>query len=145
MDIIIYDQENTVPAIIMPSPENQIPLTTLAEQVVPAGRPWKIVDSSSLPSDRTFRDAWNYTDMQVNMPKARNIWKDYLRELRKPVLEALDAKFLKALEDGDVGAQNSIKSRKQLLRDAPALPSIASASTPEQLKAVMPTAITDPV
>lgn len=32
----------------------------IAAKDVPAGKPYKIVDVSDIPSDRTFRDAWEY-------------------------------------------------------------------------------------
>lgn len=31
----------------------------IAEKDVPAGLPYKIVEASEIPSDRTFRDAWD--------------------------------------------------------------------------------------
>jgi hypothetical protein len=34
----------------------------LAAKVVPAGKPYQIVDVSDIPTDRTFRDAWEYTE-----------------------------------------------------------------------------------
>ena len=29
---------------------------------VPAGKPYKIINVSDIPSDRTFRDAWEYVE-----------------------------------------------------------------------------------
>lgn len=33
----------------------------IAAKDVPEGKPYKIVDVSDIPEDRTFRDAWEYT------------------------------------------------------------------------------------
>jgi hypothetical protein len=33
----------------------------IAAKDVPAGKPFKIVDVSDIPSDRTFRNAWEYS------------------------------------------------------------------------------------
>jgi hypothetical protein len=33
----------------------------IAAKSVPAGKEFKIVDVSDIPTDRTFRDAWEYT------------------------------------------------------------------------------------
>ena len=33
----------------------------IAAKDVPAGKPYKIVDVTDIPSDRTFRSAWEYT------------------------------------------------------------------------------------
>jgi hypothetical protein len=34
----------------------------IAAKDVPAGKPFKIVDVSEIPSDRTFRNAWEYSE-----------------------------------------------------------------------------------
>ena len=61
-------------------------------------------DASSLtvPSDRTFRGAWQFNGdvVEVDMTKAREIHKDNLRAERAPRLEALDVDYMKALEAG---------------------------------------------
>lgn len=59
---IIYQTDDGGVAIIVPSLEY---LTTnsiedLAAKDVPAGKSYKIVDISEIPSDRTFRDAWEW-------------------------------------------------------------------------------------
>ena len=57
--IIYLTDDNTV-AIIIPTPEALSVHSTLevALKDVPAGKPFKIVDASDIPSDRTFRLAW---------------------------------------------------------------------------------------
>lgn len=91
------------------------------------------------PDDRTFRDAWTITTpnsgvVEVDMDKAKDIFREKLREARKPVMEALDVAFMKALETG--GDTSAITAKKKELRDATDHPDIAAASTPEQLKAL---------
>ena len=34
----------------------------IAAKDVPAGKPYKIVSVDDIPSDRTFRDAWEYEE-----------------------------------------------------------------------------------
>ena len=34
----------------------------LAAKDVPSGKPYKIVDVSDIPTDRTFRNAWEYQE-----------------------------------------------------------------------------------
>ena len=74
----------------------------------------------------------------VNMDKAREIKKDQIREARKPMLEALDVAYMRAVEAGDTTQQAQIAVEKQALRDATADPAIAAAMTPEELAAVDP-------
>lgn len=61
---IIYPQDNGIVAIIIPTPEYLADHTIeeLAVKDVPAGKPYKIIDASDIPTDRTFRDAWEYTE-----------------------------------------------------------------------------------
>ena len=59
---IIYPSDEGGVAIIIPSPEYLVDHTIeeLAAKDVPAGKPFKIVDVADIPSDRTFRNAWEY-------------------------------------------------------------------------------------
>jgi len=76
--------------------------------------------------------------IRVNLDKAREIKKDMIREARKPMLEALDVAYMRAVEAGDTAKQAQIAAEKQALRDATDDPAIAAASTPEELAAVDP-------
>lgn len=48
-------------AIIIPAPDCGLTIEQIAARDVPAGVPYSIVDASDIPSDRTFRNAWEYT------------------------------------------------------------------------------------
>ena len=56
--------------------------------------------------------------IKTDMAKARELHKDNIREARKPLLEALDVEFQKALETS--ANTTDIVAKKQALRDAPA-------------------------
>lgn len=62
MKRIIYPNENGGVSIIVPSPEylETNTIESLAEKDVPPGVEYKIVEESEIPSDRTFRNAWEY-------------------------------------------------------------------------------------
>ena len=79
----------------------------------------------------------------VNMSKAREIKKDLIRLERDPKLAELDVEFMKAVEQGDTALQAQISAKKQALRDATDDPAIQTASTPEELKAVVPAALAE--
>jgi hypothetical protein len=74
--------------------------------------------------------------ISIDMNKAKEIWKDYLRYERAPILEKLDLEFIKALESGNTEEQDKIKKTKQDLRDVTADPRIVKASGPEELKSL---------
>ena len=61
---IIYPTDEGGVAIIIPAPEylQEHTIEELAEKDVPAGKPYKIIDVSDIPTDRTFRDAWEYQE-----------------------------------------------------------------------------------
>jgi hypothetical protein len=58
---IIYQTEDGGVAVIVPAPESGLSIQEIAAKDVPAGKPFKIVDVSDIPEDRTFRNAWEYT------------------------------------------------------------------------------------
>lgn len=92
----------------------------------------------SVPTERTFRDAWQKSDsvIEVNMNAAKDLWRDKVRLARAPLLKALDADFMMALETNSDTAQ--IVADKQALRNATSDASIAAATTPDELKAAQP-------
>lgn len=53
--------------------------------------------------------------IKINLDKAKEIQKDRMRYIRKPLLEKLDVDFVKALELGT--DTEEIKIKKQALRD----------------------------
>ncbi len=61
---IIYPTDEGGVAILIPSPEYLADHTIdeLAAKDVPAGKPYKIVDVADIPTDRTFRNAWEYQE-----------------------------------------------------------------------------------
>jgi len=71
----------------------------------------------TVPTDRTFRNAWKAEAKVVSFDivKAKDITKDRLRNERKPLLEAQDVAFQRALETGASTAE--IVKEKQRLRD----------------------------
>ena len=97
--------------------------------------------ATSKPSDRHFRNAWTLsgTVISEDLATAKTMFKDKIREVRKPLLEAQDVLFMKAIEDGDSTEQSTIASKKKELRDAPAASAITNAKTIAELKAAWDT------
>jgi hypothetical protein len=77
----------------------------------------------------------------INMTKALKIKQDMVRAERKPLLEALDVQFMRAVESGDTVKQVEIATKKQALRDCTVDPVLLTAKTPEALKAARPAAL----
>ena len=68
----------------------------------------------------------------IDITKAKNIWKDKIREARKSALEKLDVDFVKAQETSS--DTSSIVTDKQTLRDLPS--QVDTATTTDEIKAV---------
>ena len=98
---------------------------------------------SSKPSDRHFRNAWAISGKVIaeDMTKAKEIFKDKIREVRQPLLEAEDVVYMKALEADDSSAQTASKNKKVALRNAPAASAISNADTITKLKAAWDTSV----
>jgi uncharacterized membrane protein len=59
---IIYPTDDGGVAILIPAPEYlaEHTIEELAAKDVPANTAYKIVNTTDIPSDRTFRNAWEY-------------------------------------------------------------------------------------
>jgi hypothetical protein len=55
---IIYPTDDGV-AIIVPA-DCRLTIEEIAAKDGPVGKPYKIVDVADIPTDRTFRNAWEY-------------------------------------------------------------------------------------
>jgi len=99
--------------------------------------------TATVPSDRHFRGAWSLsgTIISEDMTAAKVIFKDKIREVRTPLLDAEDVVYMKALEADDADAKTASVAKKKALRDAPAASAITSADTIAKLKAAWDTSV----
>jgi len=99
--------------------------------------------SATVPSDRHFRGAWSLSGSVISedMTAAKVIFKDKIREVRAPLLEAEDVVYMKALEADDAEAKAASVTKKAALRDAPATSAITNADTIAKLKAAWDTSV----
>jgi len=99
--------------------------------------------TATVPSDRHFRGAWSLsgTVISEDMTAAKVIFKDKIREVRQPLLDAEDVVYMKALEADDASAKTASVAKKKALRDAPAASAIDNADTIAKLKAAWDTSV----
>ena len=99
--------------------------------------------TATVPSDRHFRGAWSLsgTTITEDVTAAKVIFKDKIREVRTPLLDAEDVVYMKALEADDADAKTASVNKKKALRDAPAASAITSADTIAKLKAAWDTSV----
>jgi hypothetical protein len=68
----------------------------------------------------------------IDIPKAKEIWKNKIREARKSALEKLDVDYMRANEQGN--DTTTIVADKQTLRDLPS--QVDTANTVDEIKTV---------
>ena len=64
--VIIFKQDNGVPAVIMPTPEalNKYGIQAIAQKDVPHGKAYAVVDAASLPQN-VPQEAWVIDDADL--------------------------------------------------------------------------------
>ena len=64
--VILYKQDNGIPAIIIPTQEalSRYGIYAIAQKDVPAGKPFKIIDASELPQD-VPQEAWEIDEADL--------------------------------------------------------------------------------
>lgn len=59
---IIFENNEGGISIVIPAPDTGLSLQEVIDRSVPHGVPYKIVEMSEIPSDRTFRNAWEFQE-----------------------------------------------------------------------------------
>lgn len=67
-DVIVYKQDSGVLAVIYPAPDavEAYGIEAIAQKDVPFGKPYKIIDSADIPTDRVQRAQWTADDADLN-------------------------------------------------------------------------------
>ena len=127
---IIFTNDNGGVSVCIPTGE--ISIEAVKEKDTPAGS--LIVNTSDLPRDNDFFDAWELANgvVTVSLAKAKDLTKKRLRAEREPLLAAQDVAFQRALESGS--PTTAIVAEKQRLRDVPSLAD--SATTLDELRSL---------
>lgn len=110
---IIYTSEAGGVAVIIPAPECGLTVEEIAAKDVPQGVPFEIVDVAAIPSDRTFRNAWERNGKAIghNMVKAREIAHDMRRTKRAAEFAPLDVEATIPAKAAEAEA------KRQVIRD----------------------------
>lgn len=96
------------------------------------------INTEDYPDDYdVFKNAREYANGQlvINIPAAKEIWKNIWRFVRKPLLESLDVEARKASLNPVKSAE--VEAKAQALRDV-TLTDLSGVTTTAQLKAIWP-------
>ena len=75
----------------------------------------------------------------VNIAKARDLQKERFRQVRKPLLDALDIEYQRADEAGDSSKKTEVATKKQALGDVTNNSTLNAASSATAIRAVWDT------
>lgn len=125
--VLIIEQADGTAGVVHLTPEHLAKhdgdgvaaLESIQNKVVPGNAlSHEIVDTASIPGDRTFRDSWEKSGsaIQENMPKARVIHMDRIRAVRNAKLDVEDKEWNKA---ADQAAKDVVEARRATLRSIP--------------------------
>jgi len=59
---VIYPNDEGGVSILTPVPDCGLTLEEIIAKDIPAGKPYQVIDKSEVPTDRTFRNAWEYSE-----------------------------------------------------------------------------------
>jgi|TARA_R110002167_G_scaffold134756_5_gene320978 hypothetical protein len=59
---VIFPNDEGGVSVLTPVPNCGLTLEEIIAKDVPAGKPHQVIDKSELPTDRTFRNAWEYVE-----------------------------------------------------------------------------------
>jgi len=142
--IVLKNDDNSVSTITPGTVVNGIEDLV---KTLPAKSVYSIVESEDIVAldHDGFIEARVYSDeyphVEVDLTRAKNIWKDKIRKARKPILEQLDVQYMRALEDSDASALKSIKAKKQELRDITSHKDLTSAKTLQKIRSFWPSVL----
>jgi len=144
--VIVMEGTTGQAGVAVMYPTGELPIEELIRRHVNTSRPYQVMGADELPNvDGDFYDAWVLAPCEdeeagykvvVDVERAREVHRKNLRMERKPLLEALDVQFMRAVERVDTAAQQEIAAKKQALRDLPDHAEIAAAATTARLRAL---------
>lgn len=127
---IIFTNEDGSVAVIIPAGAIEDCIKD-----VPEGKLFEIVDAADIPSDRTFRNAWEQAGKTIvhNLGKCKTIAHDKRREARAQQMAPLDIEStIPAKAQAAEAAREVIRQRFAQMQI-----SIDAATTPDGIKAAM--------
>ena len=97
MKVIIYKTEENGVAILMPTNEWTGTMEELASKDVPSGVEYYIVDASTIPTDRKYRNAWELVNKKIEVNQVKASQMDAQEELRNSTKQSMITKLATTL------------------------------------------------
>lgn len=132
---IIYEREDGGISVVVPATNCGLTVAQIAAKDVPSGIDFDIVDSSSIPKDRTFRNAWikSGSTIKTDIPKAKEVAHKQRRAMRAKEFGPLDVKATIPLEAEQAEADRQAVREKFAVMQT----SIDDAKTESALRSIL--------
>jgi len=103
MQRVIFENDEGGVSVLIPSPNCNLSIEEIAKKDIPLGKSFEIVDISTIPSDRVFRNAWKKDGKTVgiDLDKAKEHTHVLRRVARAKEFEPLDEQIMKKLPGTD--------------------------------------------
>lgn len=143
MKCIIFKNNDGGISIVSQVLAGEFSAENLAKNNVPTGAIYSAIDMAYVPSDRTFRAAWeaDFTAFEpmriiINMDKAKTIGHEIRRAKRADEFAPLDEQIMKRIPGTDPTA---VEAERQVIRDKYAVvqTQIDAATTPDEIKTAL--------
>jgi len=139
MQVIVFQAPDNPTRVAIMTPTGEVEIDELVTRYIDTSKPYKIMSTADFPhQDGDYSEAWQLVNdaLVVNMDNAKEAHRNKLRVQRTERFAILDIDFMRAVEQADTAKQQEIAAIKQKLRDMPAHPSIAAATTTAELRAL---------
>lgn len=143
MKCIIFQNNEGGISIISPILDDEFSAGELDKNNVPTGAIYSAIDMAYVPSDKTFRAAWevDFTTFEpmriiINMDKAKTIGHEIRRAKRADEFAPLDEQIMKQIPGTDPTA---VEAERQVIRDKYAVvqTQIDAVTTPDEIKTAL--------
>lgn len=116
--VAIYCESDSI-CIVYPFPDCGLSLEEIIQRSIPTGTKYIITSKSDLPESRLYRDAWilKSNKIEIDLEKAKEIQKNYIRQVRDKLLKNKDIEYMRALESNNDSKILEITNQKNALRD----------------------------
>lgn len=120
VSIVIAVPKEDIERVLGPLTQTQYEAHIIERSIPDNALNVKLISEEDLPADRKFRNAWvdvtPDTKVNIDLARAKELKLEEMRQKRNVLLDKEDKNYMVALERGE--DPDSIKSRKQALRDA---------------------------
>ena len=137
MQVITYTDPETGGVVVV-HPTGAVPLNEVIARDVPEGVTYDVLDSSELPADRVFRDAWRKNGSQVTeeLQASKEVCHNHRRVKRAQEFEPHDNVIMKQIPGVDLTAAEAARQEIRTKHDQLQV-DIDAAQSPEELKALL--------